>query len=295
MIKVLVTGKNGQLGNELQKTSEGFPSIKALFTDADSLDICDEYAVNEALAELQPDIVINAAAYTAVDKAEDEVESCYQVNEVGPKYLANACHKVGAKLVQVSTDFVFDGAKNTPYCVDDIANPLSIYGKSKLAGEEAVKKILPNSHAIIRTAWVYSEHGNNFVKTMLRLMREKEQLSVVNDQIGTPTWANGLAKIIWTLCVNNQKISGKTYHWTDAGVASWYDFAVAIQEKAIALGILAKKIPINGIPATDYPTPAKRPPFSVLDKSSVEKGLGEEITHWQTQLRRMLKEMSSGS
>ncbi len=286
-MKVLLTGKNGQLGFELQHTLP--QQIELIAYDSSELDITNDNTVNQLLKKHKPDYVINAAAYTAVDKAESDIETAYAVNRDGSKNLARTCKLINAKLIHISTDFIFDGNKNTPYQVSDKTAPIGVYGESKLAGELAIQAELPDAHYIIRTAWVYSSHGNNFVKTMLRLMREKDQLGVVYDQVGTPTWARGLAKSIWQLLESKPK--NRLYHWTDAGVTSWYDFAVAIQEIALEKHIIDKAIPIRPIPANSYPTPAARPSFSVLDKSLIEKSVGVETTHWREQLASMLNEL----
>lgn len=299
-LKVLITGSKGQLGYELERTApEG---IELLAVDVDQLDITSAVAVDTFFKEHQPDAVINAAAYTAVDKAETDREMAYAVNATGPRFLAQACADAAIPMVQVSTDFVFDGNQSTPYQPEDKPNPTSVYGDSKLKGEQAVTEILGNKAIIIRTAWVYSTHGNNFVKTMLRLMAEKDQLGVVADQIGTPTWAwtlaNGCWQAVTKLKVESfQRLNDSTlgrcniYHWTDGGVASWYDFAEAIQEEAIILGMLDKRIPVNPIPAGAYPTPAKRPPYSVLDKTSAYQQLNMKPMHWRVSLRAMLEEL----
>ncbi len=285
-MKVLITGKNGQLGYELLQS---IPSdVEVVAFGSNELDIKDAVQVALVIAREKPDVVINAAAYTAVDKAESEVGLVHQVNQYGCQYLANACADVKAKLIHISTDFVFNGKHFKPYLPSDETDPVSVYGKSKLAGELEVQAILPNDHIIIRTSWVYSEHGNNFVKTMLRLMQEKEELGVVSDQIGTPTWAAGLAQVIWTLVINASKIDGKLFHWSDAGVASWYDFAVSIQKVALKQGILAKAIPLKPISSSAYPTPAARPHFSVMDKQPTESYLGAQSVHWESQLEAML-------
>ena len=289
-MKVLITGKNGQLGSELQLTKT--ENIEIICLDQHQLDITDYDAVTAKLLTERPNIVINAAAYTAVDKAESECQLAYAVNENGAENLAKACGQINAKLVHISTDFVFDGSKNTPYEVLDAVAPLGVYGHSKYAGEEKIRQLLPHDHAIIRTAWVYSLYGNNFVKTMLRLMSEKPALGVVFDQVGTPTWAKGLAQTIWKLCEEPSKIDGRSLHWTDAGVTSWYDFAVAIQELAIEKGLLKKAIPVRPIFASAYPTPAKRPHYSVLDKTQTEEYLAIEASHWRQQLSNMLDDLA---
>ncbi|WP_264874458.1 dTDP-4-dehydrorhamnose reductase [Vibrio agarivorans] len=296
-MKIIVTGKGGQLAWELEQTKPDHVELISL--GIDELDITNAAQVNEALVSHSPDVVINAAAYTAVDKAETDTEAAYAVNQHGSENLAQACQAIEARLVHVSTDFVFDGTKTTPYQPDDQSNPINVYGDSKLQGDLKVAEILGGQATIIRTAWVYSANGNNFVKTMLRLMAEKEQLGIVYDQVGTPTWAKGLAKMIWQLVVvqgTKGKVQGEqaeVLHWTDAGVASWYDFAVAIQELALEKGMLNKAIPIRPIPASAYPTPAKRPSFSVIDKNTAEQASGTETTHWRKQLSAMLDELAA--
>ncbi|MBQ0792911.1 MAG: dTDP-4-dehydrorhamnose reductase [Oleispira antarctica] len=293
--RILVTAKNGQLGWELARSQP--ENVEAQFFDSKELNICNSDNIAEKIARFKPDLVINAAAYTAVDKAESDSDAAFLVNQQGAKNLAQACKDAGAKLIHISTDFVFDATKNTPYQPSDSTNPLGVYGASKLAGEEAALEILGDNVSIIRTAWVYSLHGNNFVKTMLRLMAEKEQLGVVADQVGTPTNANNLAKAIWLLAEKmlTQKTTAESisniYHWTDLGTASWYDFAVAIQELGLANGLLNKAIPIAPIKASQYPTPAKRPSYSVLDTSYLRETLSVPGTHWCAALNSMLSDL----
>ena len=305
-MRVLVTAKNGQLGWELAR-SQPLPlaasnpeatNIEAIYFDSKELDICDFDSVCEKIASFKPDLVINAAAYTAVDKAESDRAAAFLVNQQGAKNLALACKEQGAKLIHISTDFVFDATKNTPYQPHDCTKPLGVYGASKLAGEEAVLAVLNDDACIIRTAWVYSSHGNNFVKTMLRLMSERDQLGVVADQVGTPTNANNLAKAIWLLAekMTHKGLSNqvaKIYHWTDLGTASWYDFAVAIQELGLAHGLLRKPITIAPIKASQYPTPAKRPAYSVLDTSLLRDDLNVPGIHWRTALNTLLIDLKS--
>ena len=298
-MKVLITGKGGQLAWELENSVP--KSVEILSCSSQKLDITNQQQVDNTIEQFRPDVVINAAAYTAVDKAETDIEKAYAVNDLGSEYLALACKKVSAKLIHVSTDFVFDGTKTTPYQTNDAVKPINVYGASKLAGDIKINNILGNQATIIRTAWVYSVNGNNFVKTMLRLMAEKDQLGIVYDQVGTPTWAKGLAKMIWALvsqnAAKNQSTSTNsekslTLHWTDDGVCSWYDFAVAIQELAIEKGMLDKSILVRPIPASAYPTPAKRPSFSVIDKSTAESVSGVNTVHWRQQLSSMLDELN---
>lgn len=282
--KVLVTGAGGQLGRELVRCAP--PQFECIGLDRAMLDISDLQAVMAIVAHENPRLIINAAAYTAVDEAESEPALARKINTLGAANLAKACLDTNTRLVHVSTDFVFNGQSSSPYCPTDTPAPLGEYGRSKLAGEREVLALLPNA-LIIRTGWVYSQFGNNFVKTMLRLMAQRDALSVVADQVGTPTWAKGLADAIWNA-------SGKSgladiYHWSDSGVCSWYDFAVAISEEASALGLLERPIKIRPIPARDYPTPALRPAYSVLDKEKSWNDFQIEGVHWRCQLRAMLQ------
>lgn len=309
-MKIVITGDGGQLAYELAKTAP--ETAETFFFSARELDITNQAEVIQTLTSLQPDVVINAAAYTAVDKAESDTELAYAVNHHGSEYLAKACNQIGAHLIHVSTDFVFDGTASTPYKPEDAPNPINVYGDSKLQGEHSVAEVLGKNATIIRTAWVYSVHGNNFVKTMLRLMTEKEELGIVYDQVGTPTWAKGLAQMIWSLlerqaapnCTRgdapnapqseaSSPLAPQILHWTDAGVSSWYDFAVAIQELAIEKGMLARAIPIRPIPASHYPTPAARPGYSVIDKTTAEEVSQTQSTHWRKQLSSMLDELKN--
>jgi dTDP-4-dehydrorhamnose reductase len=287
-MKILLTGRDGQLGWELMQSIP--PNIELIGLSRSELDISNTGAVLDCIAFHQPKVVINAAAYTAVDKAESDEQQASAVNSSGAHNLAMACKNFNARLLHISTDFVFDGTKTTPYLPDDAVNPLSVYGHTKLAGELAIQAQL-NNVVIVRTAWVYSAHGNNFVKTMLRLMAEKPQLGVVTDQVGTPTWAYGLAQWLWAV-IDKPHVSGM-FHWTDGGVASWYDFAIAIQELALQKGLLKQSIPILPIPSSAYPTPARRPSFSVMNKSSAEKASGITTVHWRKQLAKMLDTLTS--
>ena len=242
-------------------------------------------------SKLAPSVIINAAAYTAVDKAEEDFDLCHAINATAVENLAKYCKQSGAFLVHVSTDYVFNGHKGSPYLTDDTIEPQGVYGKTKAYGEKALLELLPNASCLIRTAWVYSSHGNNFVKTMLRLMADKPQLSVIDDQIGTPTWAKGLAEVCVSAAQN--KTQG-VYHWTDEGVASWYDFALAIQELGIEKGLLSSAIPVLPIPSSQYPTPASRPHYSVLDKTSTRDTFSSlNLTHWRTQLSAMMDELKA--
>ncbi len=286
-MQVLIFGKDGQLAWELQRQVPDGISLQAL--GLDTLDVTDHQALRDVFKTYSPDCVINATAHTAVDKAESESDLAYAVNADAVKVMAALCKDNGTRFIHVSTDFVFSGGHNTPYTPEAPPEPLGVYGASKLAGENAVIAALPDSSVIVRTAWVYSAHGNNFVKTMLRLMVAKPELGVIYDQVGTPTWAKGLAQWIWSV-VEKPDVSG-LFHWTDEGVASWYDFAVAIQELALEKGLLDRAVPIKAIPATDYPLPARRPAYSVLDKTSAKAVSGLRGVHWRTQLSNMLDEL----
>jgi dTDP-4-dehydrorhamnose reductase len=252
------------------------------------LDIVDDDAVARTLAEIKPDWVVNAAAYTAVDLAEDQAAQAYAVNDRAVGSLARASSREGCRLLHLSTDFVFDGKSSRAYPPTADTNPLSVYGASKLAGEHHV---LTSGAAgiVLRTSWIYAAAGKNFVLTMLRLMRERDQIKVVSDQIGAPTWAASVGAAIWRLIEIDA--SAGVYHWTDLGVASWYDFAVAIQEEALARGLLLRSIPILPVPSAEYPTRAVRPAFSVLDTALTRTMLGVRGTYWRHNLRLMVDEL----
>lgn len=287
-MKILIAGAGGQLSWELEQTA---PENAVLVSLSESeLDIADSDKVKNVISSHRPDLIINAAAYTAVDKAESDPDLAFLVNAKGAENLAIAAREHNCRFVHVSTDFIFDGTKTTPYFTDDTPNPLSVYGSSKLEGEQLVVATKPDS-IVVRTAWVYSTHGNNFVKTMLRLMAEKPELGIIYDQVGSPTYARNLAKWIWSI-IDKPDVSG-IFHWTDAGVASWYDFAVAIQEIGLELGLLNKEIPINPISTAAYPTPAKRPAFSVIDKSGAESAVGYRTTYWRKALKEMMVNLKS--
>jgi dTDP-4-dehydrorhamnose reductase len=290
-IKVLLMGAKGQLGSELQATCP--ENVVLVATDRNTLDISQAAHISSALAAYQPDVIINAAAYTAVDKAESDAQNADAINHLAVKNLAqavaewNKTQQQAIYLLHVSTDFVFDGQQSTPYTPTDITNPQGVYGTSKLAGEKAVQAYCPNA-GIVRTSWLYSVYGNNFVKTMLRLMAERDALGVVVEQVGSPTWTRTLAETLWQFV--EQKPQG-VFHCSDNGVASWYDFAVAIQEEASALGLLNKTVAITPLRTEQYPTPARRPAYSVMDKRSTEQQLGYTLPHWRDSLRKMLIEL----
>ena len=280
-MKALVTGVSGQLGGALLATRPDGWTCVAL--DRQALDLADANAITRVVDEHQPDLVLNAAAYTAVDRAESEPDLAYAINAAAPAAFARALKGSRARLVQASTDFVFDGQSGQGYQPEDPRNPQSVYGASKAAGEDAAGA----GAIILRTSWVYSAGGTNFVRTMLRLMRARATLRVVTDQIGSPTWATGLAQTMWGLAAKDKP---GLYHHRDAGVASWYDFAVAIAEEAFTLDLIPRIPVIVPIAAADYPTPARRPSFSVLDVSATRTLLGDEHIHWRTNLKIMLKE-----
>lgn len=276
-----MTGVSGQVGKALLAAAPAGWTCVGL--DRAALDLTDSAAIARLVAAEKPDLVLNPAAYTAVDRAESEPDLAFAVNAQAPAAFAEALAATGGRLVQVSTDFVFDGASSSAYRPDDARNPQSVYGASKAAGEDRVG----GEAIVVRTSWVYAAGGANFVRTMLRLMRERDELRVVADQIGSPTWASGLARTLWGLALADQP---GIYHHRDAGVASWYDFAVAIAEEAAALGLLARVPRIIPIATADYPTPARRPAFSVLEVSTTRALLGDEMVHWRRNLRAMLEE-----
>jgi dTDP-4-dehydrorhamnose reductase len=284
-MNVLIIGKSGQLASEL--VAEKPENIELLCLGREEVDITSIESLNKSITEFQPNIIINASAYTAVDKAESEEKAAYAINQYAVQNIAKQAKKHKARLLHVSTDFVFDGEHNKAYQVDDNTNPCSVYGASKLAGEQEISQYYPENSAVIRTSWLYSSFGNNFVKTMIRLMREKSELGVVNDQIGCPTSANSLAKFLWKICVIEDINS--IYHWSDYGVASWYDFAVAIQAIAYENKLLLTKIPIKPIPASSYPTPAARPSFSLLNSN--QSHLIQPSEHWTSKLKHCIKKL----
>lgn len=280
--RIILLGGFGQLGTLIQ---ESLPSGIELFAfssaDFDIRNLNQHQAIYKDLA---PTTIINASAYTQVDKAESEHELAYAVNADGPANIAKSCPD-NCRIIHISTDFIFDGAKNSPYLPADQASPLSVYGASKLAGEEKLLAVRPDS-LILRTSWLYSAQGQNFMNTMLKLMKERDELSVVNDQLGTPTSAHTLAKVVWRF-VANRELKGK-FHWADQGETSWFDFAVEIQQQALALGLLDKQIPLRAISTQDYPTPAQRPKYSVLDKSETYNAINFTGLNWQDELGKVL-------
>jgi len=283
MKKILVTGANGQLGSEIKLLATNYSNFEFVFTDIDDFPLDDESEIIKNFNLIQPNIVINCAAYTAVDKAENDQKTADAINHLAIGTLARLCHTTGAKLVHISTDYVFDGTSPIAYKEDALPNPKSVYGVTKLAGEVACSSNCPDS-IIIRTAWVYSEFGTNFVKTMLRLMDERDTLNVVNDQIGSPTYAGDLAQAILTILESNKWEPG-IYHYSNEGEISWFDFAVDIKNLA------QKSCEIVGIPASSYPTPAERPAYSLLDKSKIKTVYGIEAIDYKISLKIMLRRL----
>ena len=278
---VLVTGANGQLGQALQSVSGINPQITFVFCSSSGLDITNLQSCIAVFEKYQPDYCINAAAYTAVDKAESETDKAHLINVIGARNIAEVCKKSNAVLLHISTDFVFDGTSITPYTEEDMPNPTGVYGKTKLDGEKAIQEIW-NKYFIIRTSWVYSQFGNNFMKTMLRLASERAHLSVVNDQIGTPTNAVDLAEVLIKMiqfCQTTPIEVFGIYNFSNEGQCSWYDFAKKIFE------INSIKIDLQPISSASYPTPAQRPAYSVLDKSKIKKAFGVAIKNWEESLK----------
>ncbi|MBN1649745.1 MAG: dTDP-4-dehydrorhamnose reductase [Bacteroidales bacterium] len=287
MLKILITGGDGQLGNALKAASKNFSNIQLLFTDIADFDITQSEAVNAYLEQNHFNYLINCAAYTAVDKAEENTKSAYLINEKGPENLAIACQKQKCRLFHISTDYVFDGKSHIPYTEDKLTNPPSVYGQSKLAGERAILNN-SNSATIIRTSWLYSEYGNNFLKTMLKLGAERPELRVIFDQIGTPTYAGDLANALLTMVsLNIEPKATEIYHYSNEGVISWYDFAKEIMEQA---KLNCSIIPIESF---EYPLPAPRPYYSVLNKRKIKAHFNLSIPYWKDSLKMALKHISN--
>lgn len=283
-MNLLITGANGQLGNEMRVLSKQHTEYTYFFTDIEELDICDEQAVDDFVSQNQIDIIVNCAAYTAVDNAEDNMELSAKLNSIAPGYLARAAQKRGAGIIQVSTDYVFDGTNHIPYTEDEPTCPASVYGSTKLDGERNVIDICEKA-AIVRTAWLYSTFGNNFVKTMIRLGRERDTLGVIFDQVGTPTYALDLAVAIFAMI--KKGIVPGIYHFSDEGVCSWYDFTKTIHRLA---GITTCKV--NPLHTADYPTKAARPHYSVLDKTKIKNTYGIKIPHWEESLSACIDQLT---
>ncbi len=289
-MKIIVTGSKGQLGRSIQELSSDYPALSFVFTDIEELDICDPVQVDTFFAKEKPSLVVNCAAYTAVDKAEKEAVLAEKLNHHAVANLACTCKKSGAKLIHISTDYLFDGNKSTPYHERDIVRPQSVYGISKLEGETAILRTEIKS-IIIRTSWLYSAYGTNFVKTMLRLGRERDELGIVSDQVGTPTYAGDLAKVLLDIlqitASDSKRFVTGIYHYSNEGVASWYDFTKAIFE--YFPDITCK---VNPIDTAAYPTPATRPAYSVLNKSKIKTTFGIKIPYWRDSLKFCLIKLS---
>ncbi|MBI9033613.1 MAG: dTDP-4-dehydrorhamnose reductase [Bacteroidales bacterium] len=281
---ILVSGSNGQLGSEIRTLSEGFEHANFFFMDLPEMDICNEASVTAFVKSNQINVIINCAAYTAVDKAEEDKENAFEVNKTGVGILAQLAKEHNILLIHVSTDYVFNGQSFVPYKESDGVNPMGVYGQSKWEGEELIRQIAP-SYMIIRTSWLYSSFGNNFVKTMLRLGNEREQLGVIFDQVGTPTYARDLAASILSIVTDydSSRLYHETYHFSNEGVCSWYDFARTIFDLRDIECI------VNPIETKDYPTLAKRPHYSVLNKSSIKADWNIQIPHWKDSLQKCLE------
>ncbi|MFK8031708.1 MAG: dTDP-4-dehydrorhamnose reductase [Gammaproteobacteria bacterium] len=284
-MKVMLAGAHGQLGCDLVATAPAGVELDAC--NRTMLDITNSGQIKDRVSQYQPDVLINAAAYTAVDRAESDEESACSINATGVETLARVCRDAGVRLIHLSTDYVFDGQKNTPYQPADYTGPLGVYGRTKLAGEQAINSTEGLSANIVRVAWLYGQHGHNFVHTMLKLMKERTELNVVADQIGTPTWTKPLAQTLWQLA-SRPELSG-TWHWADWGVASWYDFAKSIHRIGHELEVLDHKVDIRAITTLDYPTPAQRPVYSVLDSTRLRKTLELPCRHWCENLQLMME------
>lgn len=289
-MKVLVTGSRGQVGTELLRLAKGF-GVEVIGVDHDKLDITDQTAVQTFVSVQQPDAVVNAAAYTAVDKAEEDVDAAFAVNATAVGYLAKACASLDIPLVHISTDYVFDGSKQGAYCEGDSVSPLGVYGETKLAGEMEVQNIC-EKYYILRTSWVFSAHGNNFVKTMLRLGVERAQLGIVADQFGKPTSANEIATVIYQMLTSNQQAWGM-YHIAQPDVISWHGFAEAVFIEAKQQGVKLAVSDVKAIATENYPTPAKRPANSELDCSKLEQTFDLKITSWAASLSEVIKELKT--
>jgi len=278
---ILITGSHGQLGNEMQQAAKSFPAFNYLYTDIEDLDICDRAALNAFVKANKVNIIVNCAAYTAVDKAEDDVELCYKINSDAVRNIGEVASENNLKVVQISTDYVFDGTNHIPYTEDQPVCPDTVYGKSKLAGEQALMASCKDV-VIIRTAWLYSSFGNNFVKTMIKLGTERDSLNVIFDQIGSPTYAADLAHAILKVLSHETFVPG-IYHFSDEGVCSWYDFTKTIHRIA---GIACDVHPIE---TKDYPARTPRPHYSVLNKAKIKSTYGIVIPHWEESLERCIK------
>lgn len=290
MTKILITGANGQLGSEIRKLADQFPGLRFVFTDVMELDITNPGAVEKMLADEKPQWLVNCAAYTAVDKAETDDETAWLINAVAPAILAEKSKAAGCRFIQVSTDYVFDGRNYRPYVEEDEVSPASVYGTTKLEGELISMANNPET-LVIRTSWLYSSFGNNFVKSMIRFGTERDQLNVIFDQVGTPTYAGDLAmailEIIRKISSGTQELVPGIYHFSNEGVCSWYDFAIAIHQ------LYGVSCSVNAIESKDYPSPVARPHYSVLNKSKIKSTFGIQIPYWRTSLEKCIQEIKN--
>jgi len=282
-MKILITGKNGQLGSELHDLKETYPQYEMVFVDREQMDLSNLIQITAVLEKEQPNIIVSAGAYTAVDRAETDQELCDAVNHLAVKTMGRWAAENNAKVIHISTDYVFDGTSSVPLKETDTTAPINIYGLTKLKGEEALKESEAD-FVIIRTAWVYSTYGANFVKTMMRLMSEREEIGVVADQVGTPTYARDLAKAIMTVVEAETFISG-IYHFSNEGKISWHEFAIAVKE------IIGYTTKINAIGSDAFPTPAKRPNFSLLNKTKIKEVYAVKVPDWKDSLAEMLSKI----
>ena len=287
-MKVVVTGAEGQVGRALLESAPAAARVAGL--SRRDLDITNVHAVRASLERERPDWVFNAAAYTAVDRAEGDPDQAHRVNALGAASLAQAIKAAGCQLLQISTDFVFSGEQSRPYRPGAATGPVNVYGASKLGGEEGVIRETDGNALIVRTSWVYATRGQNFVLRMLELMRTKQELTIVADQVGSPTWAVSLARALWSMAGKDLK---GIHHWADAGVASWYDFAVAIQDEALARRLLERRSALRPIRTDEYPTAARRPAYSVLDSRSAAECVGTPPAHWRHNLGQMLDRLAA--
>ena len=292
MSRVVLVGQRGQVGQVLLRgLADAAMEMDVVALDRCQLDLTQPEQIRATMADLCPQIIINAAAYTAVDQAETEVAQAQVINAEAPEQLAIAAADCGAQLIHFSTDYVFDGQRGIPWGEADVPRPLGVYGQTKLAGEVAIRQALPDHHLIVRTAWVYGATGkSNFVKTLLRLGQTRDVIKVVQDQVGTPTWAEDLVRAVVTLVDQGDRVPPGTYHYTNSGVASWYDFAIAIFEEARALGLPLTVQDVQPIPSQAYFTAAQRPLYSVLDCQKITALLGYPAPHWRVSLRTMLRQ-----
>lgn len=289
-MKILVIGRTGQVAQSLKATQPS--ALDITYLDRHQCNLLDVHGIQNALDSQGADLVINAAAYTAVDRAEDEPDTVHAINAQAPAIIASWVRQQNARLIHLSTDFVFDGTATEPYQPEQPTNPIGEYGASKLAGERAILDAAPDRAMIIRTAWVYSESGHNFVRTMLKLMAERDEISIVNDQTGSPTSARSIARMIWSL-VEKDRFNNGIFHWTDNGVMTWHEFGLAIQQEALETGLLERRIPVHAITTSEYPTPARRPSYSVLDTTALEKLISATAEDWRSNLREVLTLLAS--